>query len=421
MASLLKWPSAKPYNREKTMYIKKNKVIQLFSLVFITFGLLGCTENDPYTERYEAISADTEKLTLALAWPYVKEDRGTKMTILEGINLAFKEINEKGGVLGRQLELRKFNDGRSINTGLRIAQEIAEDKSLFAVIGHLDSYISISTSKTYELSGLITINPGSTDARLTQSGFSHLFRTIPKNDVQGEKLAQHFKQQNFQKVLIYYINNPYGLALANSFEREANRLSIDVVDRRAYYKTSRDHLRNMRDWSKYYDFDAIFIAGSMPEGIEIIKKANLAGMGGKPIYAGAGLDTTAFVEKGGKDVEGTYVVSFFPQNYDRNIKSLDIVDSGVIDFIDAYTSEYNMPPIEATAALGYDAVYLLADAINAVGTLDRDLVSKYIHENQKTNVATGHYSFDEKGDVLNKLMVLNKVVGGKFIFDTKIN
>ena len=196
MAFLRKWLAAKLYNRDQIMQIKNNKVIKLLSLLALMSALLSCSNDEPHTQRFQAIYEDTENLNLALVWPYVKENRGTKMTIVNGIDLAFKEINQNGGVLGRQLKLKKFDDGRSINTGLTIAQKIAEDDSIFAVLGHLDSYISISTSKTYELTGLITINPGSTDDKLTQSGFSHVFRTVPKNSVQGQKLALHFREQD---------------------------------------------------------------------------------------------------------------------------------------------------------------------------------------------------------------------------------
>lgn len=392
----------------------------LLTIFLALFVISGCSDNDPYKDRFEAVTANKDTLKIALAWPLEQDNRGTKTTILQGVQLAVKEVNAGGGVLGRKLKIVQFDDGRSINEGLILAQTIAEDKSLFAVIGHLDSYVSVPTSTTYEFSGLITLNPGSTDAQLTQAGYEHLFRLIPKDAVQGEELAKHFKANGIKKVVVYYVNNSYGRELANSFERQALDLDLSIVDRRAYDKSSREHFRTMSDWRKFYKFDAIFLAGSMPEGTDIIREAKEAGITEK-IYTGAGLDSRAFIDQGGADVENTYVVSFFPLNNDNSNVQRDFDDSAAREFSNAYQAEFGSPPTEAAAALGYDAVKLLAMATKKAGNLHRDQVAEAIRLSQGWVGSTGPYHFDESGDVDDKLMVINQVIDGNFTFSYKIN
>jgi branched-chain amino acid transport system substrate-binding protein len=389
----------------------KLELLPLLLLTLLLTGLAGCADDDPPTVRLKALESDESALRIALAWPIDPENRGTKTTIIQGVDLAVNEVNAGGGLLGRQLEVVKYDDARSINRGLRLAKEIADDKSLFAVIGHLDSYISVPTSTAYEFTGLITMNPGSTDSALTASGYQHLFRLLPTHEIQGQQLARHFKKAGYKRVLIYYIDNSYGLALSNSFESEAVKLDISISDRRSYDKGSRDHERIMEDWRNFYEFDAIFLAGSMPEGTTIVRAARSVGIT-QDIYGGGGLDTSQFVEDGGADVQHTFVISFFHS---------DIDEDSVRSFTEAYTRAYGKPPVEASAALGYDAVKLLAEGVSRSGSLDRGLVAAEIRALQGWEGATGPYTFDEKGDVIDKMLVLNQAVDGRFVFNTRID
>ena len=366
--------------------------------------LAACGSDDPYENRLDALEDNEETLNIALAWPFDPDPGGTKTTIRQGVELAVDEVNRNGGVLGRKLKLSLYNDQRDINVGLRIAQQISQDESLFAVIGHLDSYISMPTSTTYEFAGLIVLNPGSTASALTRRGDRHLFRTLSTNDEQGTQLARYLQKTDKKRVMVYYVNNSYGLALANSFENEAVKQKITIVDRRAYDKFSRDHTRTMQNWKSFHDFDSIFLAGSMPEGVEIIREIRDAGID-VDIFAGAGLDSLDFVQTGGDNIEGTKVISFFHP---------DVDEPSVQDFVKAYREAYGTNPVEASAALGYDAIKLLAESANKANTLERDAVAAQIRSMTDWQGATGRYEFDDKGDVVAKMLVLTQAENGQF-------
>ena len=366
--------------------------------------LVACGSDDPYENRLDALEDNEETLNIALAWPFDPDLGGSKTTIRQGVELAVDEVNRNGGVLGRKLKLSLYNDQRDINVGLRIAQQISQDESLFAVIGHLDSYISMPTSTTYEFAGLIVLNPGSTASALTRRGDRHLFRTLSTNDEQGTQLARYLQKTDKKRVMVYYVNNSYGLALANSFENEAVKQKITVVDRGAYDKFSRDHTRTMQDWKSFHDFDSIFLAGSMPEGVEIIREIRDAGID-VDIFAGAGLDSLDFVQTGGDNIEGTKVISFFHP---------DVDEPSVQDFVKAYREAYGTNPVEASAALGYDAIKLLAESANKANTLERDAVAAQIRSMTDWQGATGRYEFDDKGDVVAKMLVLTQAENGQF-------
>lgn len=384
--------------------MRQTRLIMRLLTPLLVLLLAACGSDDPYENRLETLEDNKETLNIALAWPYDPDMGGTKTTIRQGIELAIDEVNRDGGVLGRKLKLSLYNDQRDINVGLRIAQRITQDLSLFAVIGHLDSYISMPTTTTYESAGLIVLNPGSTDSALTLRGDRHLFRTLSTNDQQGRQLARYLEKAGKERVMIYYVNNSYGLALANSFENEAVKQKITIVDRRAYDKFSRDHARTMQDWNSFHDFDSIFLAGSMPEGIEIIREIRESGID-VDIFAGAGLDSLDFVQTGGADIAGTKVISFFHPA---------VAEPSVQAFVKAYREAYGTEPVEASAALGYDAIKLLAESVNKAGTLERNTVSAQIRSMAGWQGATGRYEFDENGDVVDKMLVLTQVRNGQF-------
>ncbi len=372
---------------------------------FVVLLALSACEKDSLEERRSVgVQANMETLNIALAWPFDQATSGTKTTIREGIELAIREVNDSGGLLGRRIELHLFDDQRNINVGLKNAQSIVQREDLFAVIGHLDSYISIPAAPTYERSGLLVLNPGSTAAELTLQNNQHLFRTLSTNNEQGRQLARHLKSVGKRRIVIYYVNNDFGIATANSFENEAIRQDLTIVDRRSYAKFSRDHTRTMEDWKNYYEFDAFFLAGSMPEGIDIVKSVREAGID-VDIYAGAGLDSLEFVRNGGAAVNGVRVITFFHP---------EINWPSVQDYVSAYRNEYKVDPIEASSALGYDTIKLLAASIADAGTLDRTAVANSMRGITGWEGATGRYEFDENGDVVNKMLVLTTIRDGKY-------
>ncbi|WP_197484031.1 ABC transporter substrate-binding protein [Halioglobus sp. HI00S01] len=401
----------------------KRLSLRILAVLVLGGALYACSENSGYDARLKTIESNKDELVIALAWPLEREGRGTKMTILDGASLAMNEINAAGGLKdGRKIVLKPFDDERKIDKGLIEAERIAEDKSIFAVIGHLDSYISLDTSTTYEVSGLLVLNPGSTDARLTKKGHKHLFRLVPKNDEQGEALANYFKDNGISKVLLYSINNAYGHALAKSFSARARASGVDIITSEKYYRNSAEHRENFEYWEQFFDFDAIFLAGSMPEGADIIRIIRETGID-EPIFAGAGLDSTSLIDLGGQSVEDVNVISFFPLGFSQESSNLDpgnLDSQKITAFSNAYEAAYEEPPVESAAALGYDAVKLIAHAVNTAGTLERGAVAKVIRDQQGWLGVAGQYKFDDGGDPLGKLMVINKVKDGEFRFSERI-
>ncbi len=333
-----------------------------------------------------------------------------KMHVLfwNGLEMAEEEINTAGGVLGRKIRLLKVDDGGTVSNARIAAQQLADNLDVVAMIGHLQSDITIGASITYSYNGIILLSPLTTALELTrQRGFKYIFRNIPNDDEIGRQLAVYSVRQGYKRVLTYYSINTYGQNLANAFEKYASRLGCFVVDRLSYdYNADAVFIRkDLYNWKKNYVFDAIFFAGSLPHGAIFIREARAMGIH-VPIFAGPGLNLPAFFEIAGSAAEGVVTPTAYSQGEPNN---------ETMSFNKAFAARYGSIP-DAYAAQAYDAIKLLANAIQKAGTTVPEKVAQALYATKGWNGVTGSHTFDENGDMVKKPMDFQVVHNGKFEF-----
>jgi branched-chain amino acid transport system substrate-binding protein len=366
---------------------KKTKMHQVISLCAVIFLLLtGCS---PAEEQSEIV--------IGVAWPF----ESNKNLFNEGIELAVQEVNNSGGIKGRELKLLKEDDGSELVKGMAIAESFAENKAIQAVIGHDNSFISLPASTIYNAAGLVMLSPASTAPELTKHGYKYIFRNIPSDDEIARQLAIYLAEQGYQRMVIYYSEDAYGNGLANSFEDHAGSQGIKIVDRFDYY-TNLEDLRRLHSRWQAFGVDGIFIAKTSPEGGRFIFEAGQAGIK-LPFIAGDALDSPLLSEIGGKGAEGTIIGSVFNPDSDR---------PEVKRFVTDFMAEYHEMP-SSDAALGYDAVKMLAAAIEKSDLHNRSTVAKQLMALGSWPGVTGIHEFNEKGDEIGDLVVLKKLQNKK--------
>src|SRR5207244_3310024 len=118
----------------------------------------------PAEERAIRAARARGDVVVAAVWPWaLRKD----LRYGEGLDLAVDEVNRGGGVNGRTLRVTRVDDRESVDEGRLAAQRIAGDPDVVAVIGHLQSYVTVHAAAVYDLSGLVLVSPASTDAELT--------------------------------------------------------------------------------------------------------------------------------------------------------------------------------------------------------------------------------------------------------------
>ncbi len=326
----------------------------------------------------------------------------------KGIRMAVDEINGTGGILGRQVRIIQEYDESSATRAKLIAQQFASNPDIVAVIGHWGSDMAIAASATYEFAGLLMICPAATSPKLTQRGFRLVFRTSPSNDQVGPQLARFAAEQGYERMMIVSAKDAYGRGLGNVFEMEAGRMGITIVDRVSYADGETDLGQFLGHWNEL-DFDAIFVAGTIPEVAYFVQQARAMGIT-QPILGGEGLAADDLVKIAGEAAEGTIVTTYFHPDDPR---------PEVQRFRAGFEARYGVTP-EVWAAQGYDAVYLLAYAMETAGSTVPVEVAEALRGVRDWPGVTGPHSFRENGDVVDKPIVLSIVRNGAFEYYTTL-
>lgn len=153
---------------------------------------LQINRNDPEAWIYmnnatAAVRGDT--ITIAAIAP-VGSNLNVSKEILRGVAQAQHEINQKGGVGGKLVQVTIANDENKPEIAKQIAEEFVKNKNILAVIGHNSSDASLAAAPIYQEGGLVAISPTSVARELSEIG-NYIFRTTPNTRNIAETLAQY--------------------------------------------------------------------------------------------------------------------------------------------------------------------------------------------------------------------------------------
>lgn len=317
-------------------------------------------------------------------------------------------LNQSGGVLsGRKIIPLVYDDKGKPKKGLQIAKNISNNLDVVAVIGHRFSKVAIPVSLIYEKNGVVFISIGSTHPLLTAHENVYIFRNIPSDRQIGKILAQFAKREKFQKIMVFFERGLYGKRLAEFFKEEAENQEIEIVATRSYFALAHD--KEERDFRPLFveikdkKFDAIFLAGYVSQAATFIKQARSMGIF-VPFIGGDSLDNPELWEKVELDGIGTFVASFFDPNLSENSQK----------FVERFQEKYGKFP-DSKAAQGYDAVKVLAWAIeNCRSTIPLEIAMALKYMEKWENVV-GPYTFTFKGDVTQRQIHIKVLSpGGEF-------
>ncbi len=346
-----------------------------------------------------------DPIVLGVAWPW-QARQGLRFE--DGLTLAIEETNAAGGVLGRPLSLRRVDDEESVDAGRLAAQALAADPEVTAVIGHLQSYVAVPAAAIYDLAGKVLLAPAATDPRLTALGYPRVFRATFTDRVVGETLASYARAQGYRRIAICYIRNTYGRNLANAFEEDAIAHGLQIVARQSYdpsdQVSERTFSEMVADW-RHEPLDAVFLAGETPSAGHFLVEARRQGLQ-VPVLGGDALSSPELLQVAGADAEGVVVATIFHPDDPR---------PEVRRFTDAFRRRFGIAP-DPGAAIGYDAVRLLADAMTRAGSVDPAPLATALHATRDFTGVTGTFTFGPDGDLIGKAPVIVQVRQGEFAF-----
>ncbi|MBI5682509.1 MAG: branched-chain amino acid ABC transporter substrate-binding protein [Deltaproteobacteria bacterium] len=365
----------------------KFKTLLLFTAYLLLFTVfIGCTRKE-----------DTIKI--GVAGPLTGDQAKMGMDLKNGVELAVSEWNERGGLLGKKIELLAEDDQHDPKSAVTVANKLTNSE-VVGVIGHWNSSASIPASEVYRDRGNIPmLTPASTNPQLTERGFENVFRVCGRDDQQGSIAAEFVSRKlKIKKVAIIHDKTTYGQGLADEFKKALG--GVEVV----YYgviiqgdKDFRAVLTSIKDTMP----ELIYFGGIYPEAGLLIKQAKELGIK-SPFMSGDGTIDKEFIKIAGRDnAEGTYL-TFSPD-------PINIPSSKA--FLDKYHAKYGEHGPYSIYA--YDAANILLTGIRNAGSLEGKKILDAIR-NLKYEGALGLIQFDKKGDVLKAPYVVWLTKDGDF-------
>jgi branched-chain amino acid transport system substrate-binding protein len=320
-----------------------------------------------------------------------------------GLRLALEEINAAGGVLGQPLRLiTKDNQSKPGETSTAVRELITRDK-VVALLGEVASGRSLEAAPIAQRSGIPMISPASTNEKVTETG-DHIFRVCFIDPFQGTVCAKFARKLGFTKAgIITDVSKDYSLGLAKSFQAEFTKEGGTITGTQSYSGGDKDFSAQLTA-VKAGNPQVIFLPAYYTEAPLIIRQARQLGITA-PFIGGDGWDSPELVAVGGDSVEGCY----FSNHFSNQSK-----DPKVIAFVDSYRKKHNTDP-DAMVALGYDSVYLLADAMKRAGTTDPAKVTTALAATKDFQGVTGKITLDDHRNPT-KPAVMLLVKNGKFAY-----
>jgi branched-chain amino acid transport system substrate-binding protein len=322
-----------------------------------------------------------------------------------GSRLAVKELNAAGGVLGRPLEII-IEDGKSdVPTITSVTKKLVEEDGVHVLAGLTDTSYMLAAGPVAQEAGLPFLDVGGTAPLITTVG-DFVFMLPFGDNVQAAVAAEYANEQGWKTAaLLFDEAMDYTKFLAKYFKDRFTMEDIggQIVSELSYSMGDTDfsaQLTEFKNLDPQPDF--LFISANPGEIGTIVKQARDLGLN-MPIVGGDGYDTPLLAELAGpaSDVFFTTHQGIYDQT--------PISEA----FNTAYEAEYGNPPEAVFAALGYDGIKLMADAIERAGTIDGAAVRDALAATQGFEGVTGTISYEPGSRIPSKSVALIEVVDGE--------
>ncbi|MRR33882.1 ABC transporter substrate-binding protein [bacterium] len=375
----------------------KKSVLSLVALLAL-FGVAGCKDKGLKIGVSAPLSGDIAAL-----------GQSTRNAIL----LAQEEINAKGGIrIGSELKKVTFiieDDENKPESTATVFQKLINQDKVVAIIGSQSSKCSNAGAPIAESAGIPQLSPWSTNPNVTKDK-KYVFRACFIDPFQGKQVAKFAREKMKAKTaaVLYDVASDYNKGIAEVFRDEFLREGGKLVGFETYNTNDKDFSAQLSK-IKGGNPDILFLPNYFNEVPLQIQQARKLGLTCRVIGSDS-WDNPELIKLGGKEMDGTYFTNHYSPDVDRPASK---------EFIAKYRKKFNAQ-VDAAAALTYDSVYILVNAIEKAGKAEPKAIRDAIASTRDFNGATGTITYNGTGDPV-KGAVIIRIENGKFVFDSAVN
>lgn len=337
-------------------------------------------------------------------------------SISEGIDLAVEEINESGGVNGMQIEVTKVDNKSDAAEATNGAIKLTSQDEVTAIIGAATSGNTVAQAQIANDTETILLSPSATAPNVTinEDGSlnEYVFRTSYIDPFQGTVAANFALEELGVKTAAVYADNAsdYAKGLAEAFIETFEAGGGEIVAEEAYVAKDTD-FRSTLTRIQSADPEFVFIPGYYEEVGLIVQQARDMGIDA-PLMGADGWDSPTLIELAGAEaLNNTFITNHY---------SSDDPDETIQNFVTKFGEKYDGNSPNAFHALGYDAVYLLKDAVERAGSTDSSAIKEALEATENISLVSGVVTIDEDHNPIKSATIL-EYVDGEQVFNAKID
>ena len=367
-----------------------------------------------------ASSAEAQQtVKIGISGPFSGGSAAMGVSMRDGVKLAVEEINKAGGILGgRPIQLVERDDQAKNEIGVQVAQELINKEQVVATIGYVNTGVALGSQRFYQEAEIPVMNCVATGSIVTHQfeapKFEHnyVFRNSANDTIQSAMIAEEaIKRQGFKKPAILADSSNYGKLGTVDLTKALAALGVTPVATEKFNVGDTDMTAQVLK-AKEAGADVILTYAIGPELAQVANA--MAKLGWKvPMIGSWALSMSSFIDTAGANGEGAMMPETFIQTPSTPKRKA---------FIEAFQAAYKIDRINSpvSAAQGYDAVYVLAAAINqAKGTKGTDIRAALEDLQTKVEgVVTNYdhpYSATDHEAISSNIPVFGLVKGGRVV------
>lgn len=366
------------------------KLSLLLSSVLVVSLFSGCGK-----------TASSDKIKVGLNYELSGNVATYGQSLSQGAELALEQVNQKGGVLGKKIEVVKV-DNKSDNTeAANVATRLAVRDKVVALLGPATSGNTKAASPAAMQNKVPLISASATadDVTVDSNGKvrEYIFKTCFSDSFQGVMMA-NFATNDLKlakAAVLVDSTSDYSKGLAKNFKETFKKNGGTILTEEAYQAKDTD-FKAVLTKIKNTNPDVLFVPGYYEEVGLIVRQARDMGLN-VPILGGDGYESPKLAEIAGKDALNDV---YYSTHYSSKDTSPEVEK-----FREAFTKKYGKEP-DAFSALGYDMANFLVDALKRADSTDSTKLKNALAATKNFKGVTGTFSMDKNHNPVKSVTII---------------
>jgi len=309
---------------------------------------------------------------------------------LQGFQMWVDEVNARGGLLGRKVALKYYDDESKPETGAKLYEKLITDDKVDLLIGPYSSDVTMAASTVAEKYNFPMVSSGASATQIWERGYKNIFGLYTLAENYMVQILDFAKSKGLRTIALIYENTEFPRAIASGVKSKAKQIGMNVVFEEEYGKASTD-FSSMIIKMKAKKPDMVIGGSYLPDSVAFMRQAKENRLYAKIFAFAVGPALPDFGKNLGLDAEGVMGNTMFEPTLKR---------PGVKEFAEKYNAKYGHEP-GYHAGGGYGAGQVLEAAVKKAGSLDRDKLRAALFSLDTVTVF-GHFKVDATGRQIGK-------------------